>query len=63
MSLCLASFCATEVVGVADAAHRLIASLISSSFSSRDWISISMDCHDRLDPTVGDPVSAKAEPT
>lgn len=57
MSLCLASFWVTEVVGAADAAHRLIESFISSSFSSNDWISISIDFHDLLDPRVGEPTS------
>uniref|UniRef100_A0A2P2KJ76 Uncharacterized protein MANES_01G268000 n=1 Tax=Rhizophora mucronata TaxID=61149 RepID=A0A2P2KJ76_RHIMU len=57
MSRCLASFCVTEVVGTADAAHLLMESFTSSSFSSNDWISISMDFHDLLEPTVGEPVS------
>ena len=57
MSLCLASFWLTELAADADAAHRLMESLISSSFSSKDCISISMDFHDLLGPTVGDPLS------
>lgn len=58
MSLCLANFCVTEVVGAADAAQRLIESFMSNSFSSNDWISISIDFHDLPDPTVGgEPVS------
>lgn len=57
MSLCLASFCVTEVVGAEDAAQRLIESFTSSSFSSRDWISISVDFHDLPEPPVGEVVS------
>lgn len=61
MSLCLASFWVTEVVGAADAAHLLIASLTSNSFSSNDWISISIDFQDLPDPIVGDPLSTYPE--
>jgi hypothetical protein len=57
ISRCLASFCVTEVAGPADAAHLLMESFMSNSFSSKDWISISMDFHDLLDPTGGVPAS------
>lgn len=46
-----------EVAGAADAAHRLIESLTSNNFSSKDWISISIDFHDLLEPTDGEPES------
>lgn len=51
ISRCRASFCVTDVVEVAPATQRLIASLTSTSFSSRDSISISIDFHDPSPPT------------
>lgn len=51
ISRCRASFCVTDVVDVAPATQRLIASLTSTSFSSSDSISISIDFHDPSPPT------------
>ncbi len=62
MSRWRASFWVTEVVEMAAATHRLIASLMSNSFSSKDSISISIDFHDPSPPTPSAPDPTSTNP-